>query len=244
MQPTGTPCWIDLVTDIDRAKAFYGEVFGWTFASLGPSFDGWCLAEVDGHPVAGLGPGEPRAWQVFLRSDDLDATVTAAAEAGAEVVQAPGEVGTLGRAAVITDPGGANVALWERGAHDGFTMNGDPNTPVWFEVNTRESAAVRDFFAQLFGLEHKAMEGMEYYTLHAGDMPRYGVLQMTAEWDGMDPSWMAYFGTDDTDAAVERVKNAGGNVAYGPFDTPFGRIAVCTDPMGTAFSIIRPPDRG
>ncbi len=28
----GAPCWIDLMTsDAEKAKAFYGELFGWTF---------------------------------------------------------------------------------------------------------------------------------------------------------------------------------------------------------------------
>ena len=31
----------------------------------------------------------------------------------------------------------------------------------------------------------------------------------------------------------------GGEVCHGPFDTPFGRIVVCTDPQGAVFSVVQ-----
>ena len=32
----GTPCWVDLLSsDVDKAKIFYGELFGWTSEQAG-----------------------------------------------------------------------------------------------------------------------------------------------------------------------------------------------------------------
>lgn len=237
MQPIGTPRWLDLTTDVARARAFYGAVLGWTFTDLA---GGWQLAHADGAPVAAIGPGEPRAWQVFLATDAVETVAEAAVAAGGRVLLPPGDVGEMGKAARIEDPGGAWVGLWQPGTHEGFSTTGAPGSPVWFEVNTRAGARVRDFFAGLFELTAEQMEGMEYFTLHAEGRPRFGVLQMNEQWEGMDPSWMAYFAVGDTDVAAAAVTAHGGQVAHGPFDTPFGRIAVCIDPMGTAFSAIRP----
>lgn len=241
MRRTGTPCWLDLQTDVERAKAFYGAALGWTFTPIGPEFGEWCIARVDGEAVAGVGPGEPRPWQVFLHTDDIGETCMAARAAGGTVTVVPGDVGELGRAAQLRDPGGAIVGLWQPGTHTGFGVTEAPGAPAWFEVNTREGEAVRDFFAGLFDLSAETMTEMVYHTLHADGRPCYGVLQMTDAWEGIDPVWTAYFAVADADATLERVKAAGGAVLYGPFDTPFGRVAVCKDPMDTVFSTIQLP---
>ena len=45
---------------------------------------------------------------------------------------------------------------------------------------------------------------------------------------------------DDVDAAVIRVRDAGGD-AEEPTDEPYGRVASCTDDQGTPFAVFRPP---
>ena len=80
MRRTGTPCWLDLQTDVERARAFYGAALGWTFTPIGPEFGEWCIARVDGEAVAGVGPGEPRPWQVFLHTDDIGESWDAAGD--------------------------------------------------------------------------------------------------------------------------------------------------------------------
>ena len=47
--PLGAPIWIDLSTsDVDRAKQFYGSVFGWSFEDAGPEYGGYVNASKDG----------------------------------------------------------------------------------------------------------------------------------------------------------------------------------------------------
>ncbi|EUA50867.1 glyoxalase/bleomycin resistance /dioxygenase domain protein [Mycobacterium xenopi 3993] len=59
----GAPTWIDLTSsDVDRARDFYGIVFGWTFEAAGPEYGGYINAAKDGHPVAGLMANNPE-WQ-------------------------------------------------------------------------------------------------------------------------------------------------------------------------------------
>ena len=59
--PLGAPTWIDLSSsDTDRAKDFYGTVFGWTFESAGPGYGGYVNAFKDGQPVAGLMFNDPQ----------------------------------------------------------------------------------------------------------------------------------------------------------------------------------------
>ena len=52
------------------------------------------------------------------------------------------------------------------------------------------------------------------------------------------PFWLYYFYVGDVDAAVERVKGAGGHILDGPVDVPGGTWVVrCTDPQGAMFAL-------
>ena len=72
-----------------------------------------------------------------------------------------------------------------------------------------------------------------------GGMMDIGSTQMPAE---VPAHWLVYFAVENADAAVEKVKSSGGNVAFGPIDIPAGRFAVVTDPFGAAFSVIQMPE--
>ena len=50
----GAPCWIDLFSsDTERAKDFYGQLFGWTTMDPGPEYGGYFIFQKDGKAVAG-----------------------------------------------------------------------------------------------------------------------------------------------------------------------------------------------
>jgi predicted enzyme related to lactoylglutathione lyase len=239
MQPLGTPCWIDIQTDVPRAKDFYGAVMGWSFKPV-TGASGWFMAMDGDKEVAAIGPGEPRDWLVYLGVEDIESTAQACVDAGGTLALPPGQVGTLGKAAILDDPGGAPFALWQADRHPGFEITGNPGTPVWFEVNTHDGKSVSDFFSKAMGIESAPMAGpMTYFTLNADQRPRYGVMQMQEARSAQPASWAVYFQAPEVDAKAEQVKALGGQVLHGPFDSPFGRIAVCSDPMGGMFLLIR-----
>ncbi len=50
----GAPCWIDLWTsDVEAARRFYAELFGWVAEEANPDFGGYFMFTQQGHPVAG-----------------------------------------------------------------------------------------------------------------------------------------------------------------------------------------------
>ena len=105
--PLGAPTWIDLSSsDTDRAKDFYGTVFGWTFESAGPGYGGYINAFKDGQPVAGLMFNDPQwnspdGWTTYLHTADITATVAAATAAGGVSCVEPMEVKDKGRMAIL-----------------------------------------------------------------------------------------------------------------------------------------------
>ena len=85
----GTPCWVDLMSsDLTKAKDFYSDLFGWTYEETGVDAGKYVNFLSDGHKVAGaLGPqeGVHEIWTTYLSTDDIEAAVATAAEAGANV---------------------------------------------------------------------------------------------------------------------------------------------------------------
>ncbi|MBT2493231.1 VOC family protein [Streptomyces sp. ISL-96] len=109
----GGPCWLSLMArDLSAAERFYGAVLGWTFrrGGFGRAF---CVAEVDGVAVAGIGAmaGElavPVAWTVYFSVADADVAVARTRERGGTVGVGPVSFPPRGRAALVSDPEGAS----------------------------------------------------------------------------------------------------------------------------------------
>jgi len=248
--PHGTPSWFDLMTDdVEGARAFYGKVFDWEFDVGSPDSGFYSIAKRRGRKAAGMGqkPADasfPNAWTVYFAVDDCDAAVALASEHGAHVSMQPMDVFDQGRMAMLADPTGGVYGLWQPGAHRGAEITAEHGAMAWCEVNTRDLDRATDYYSAVYDLSPREIDmPSRYATLHRGEPAVAGVLQMTDEWGDMPPHWMPYFAVADADAACAVIAAEGGNVAHGPFDTPYGRMAVCTDPSGAAFSVIRPPEQ-
>ena len=129
---TGVPCWMDLLTsDTARAREFYGRVFGWTAEEASPEFGGYFMFTVGGMPVAGCMPVQPGmdlgdVWGVYLTSADAAGTLAAAVGLGATTRSEPSPVADLGIQALLDDPSGARVGIWQPGV---FAASG-PSAPA------------------------------------------------------------------------------------------------------------------
>ena len=54
--PFGTPSWFDLMTpDVEKARAFYAQLFGWEYDLSGPEMGHYSMAKVGGLYTAGMG---------------------------------------------------------------------------------------------------------------------------------------------------------------------------------------------
>jgi predicted enzyme related to lactoylglutathione lyase len=114
---------------------------------------------------------------------------------------------------------------------------------TWAEVNTRQGDQAHPFYAALLGLEAQKLEGLDYWVMRR-DKGVCGVMQMDEKWPENIPNhWMPYFAVNDADAAVAAATANGGKVYQGPFDTPYGRVAVLGDPSGAVFSVVKLPDQ-
>lgn len=239
--PAGTPCWIDYgAADPDAAKAFYGELLGWTWTGGEPEFGGYHNAHRDGLQVAGLGPlmgeGDSPAWTTYFATDDAAATATRIREAGGTVVVEPMEVGPMGTMVIALDPQGNAFGLWQAGTHTGTQRYNEPGSLVWNEAAVDDPEAARAFYASVFGFSWAPIAGMEPYgTFGIGGDPLGGLGGITP---GQPRGWATCFAVSSTDDAVFRVEGQGGTVLMPAEDTEFGRFAVLEDPWGAPFSVM------
>ncbi|MFE2752283.1 VOC family protein [Actinosynnema sp. NPDC059335] len=239
--PAGTPCWVDISTDVDRAVAFYGELFGWRFDVAGPEYGGYGVALRDGHPVAGVGPkqdpGQPSAWTTYLATDDVEASAEAVTRAGGQVAFGPMVVGDKGTMAVAADPTGVLFGLWQAGTNTGVDLANEPGSLVWNEHTSGDVGAAKRFYAEVFGYTYAPVEGAGDYSTIAlpGDARPVGGIGAGAG------GWQVYFQVADADEAVAAVRRLGGTVVDEPVDTPYGRMVKVADDQGSTFHLMGVP---
>lgn len=248
--PIGAPCWVDLMSsDTERTRDFYGSLFGWHAEEPAEEFGGYFNFTKHGARVAGCmsrqpDSAQPDAWSVYLASDDASKTVEAVVASGGEIAIQPMAVGQLGTMAFATDPGGAAVGVWQPGEHVGFTVIGEPGTPNWFELQTRDYEATLAFYRHAFRWDTQVLSDtpeFRYTTQMEGETMLAGVMDAAAMLpEGVPSRWSVYFGADDTDAALATTVDLGGSVVMSAEDTPYGRLAVAVDATGAQFKLVGP----
>jgi len=260
--PPGTFCWVDLATsDIAAAKSFYAAVLGWAATDvptdMGPPYTMFALGD---HGVCGAYPLAPGCdhphWLSYVGVADLDAMVARAQGLGAEVAMPPMDVMEEGRLAVIRDPTGAHLGLWQPRRHLGSALCNVPGAPSWRELQTHDLEGAAAFYQGLFGWTVKPFEGYvdaaagyQIFVLDGREVG--GMMAIGADWgrdahpDGtpggteVPPNWSTYFGVADCDVAVAAAQAGGGRLLAPVMEIAgVGRFACLQDPQGAVFAVI------
>jgi predicted enzyme related to lactoylglutathione lyase len=209
----GTPCWVDYAAlDAGGARAFYGELFGWTFHETG----GYEFIRLDGKVVGGFGrvpPGRslPGSWNTYLATKDADALAGRVGELGGMVVFGPIDAGHDGRLLFAVDPSGASVGFWQGHWAAGIVLVDEPGT--WCRHELWADGAVAAFYGNLFGATGRtwARQGPE---------------------DGLPAQWVTFFKVGDGPAAVAAAERGGATIV-----ARHGRATILYDPWGALFAL-------
>jgi uncharacterized protein len=128
-QEMGRVCWVDLATsDPAAAATFYSRLFGWRprVERIGRGRFG-TFAKDGGAPFASLyqltssqiAHGVPSLWMPYVSVPDVDEAASRAVHLSGEVMVAPQTVEGFARIAVIADPTGALIGLWQAAGGEG-----------------------------------------------------------------------------------------------------------------------------
>lgn len=247
----GTFCWWEIVTsDLAGAKAFYTDLFGWTYDE-NPIGEGqvYVMFKHEGRHLGAAyqltddmkAQGVPPQWSVYLATDDADATAERVKALGGTVAMEPFDVFDAGRMSVLQDPTGATFSVWQPKEHPGAQAVGEVNTVCWNELISTDAPAAEAFYRDLFGYttETMPMPGGPYTLFKDGEAMRGGLLQMTPEMGEMPSHWLTYVSVADCDATVARATELGASAIVPPSDIPtVGRLSVLRDPQGAVFAVI------
>lgn len=237
----GTFSWVDLTTsDAAGAKDFYGSLLGWDYEDNEmPGGGVYSMAKVGGEAVAAISPSTdrfPPSWNNYVTVANADDAAAKAQQLGAEVIEKPFDVMEAGRMALIRDPTGAALCLWEPRANPGAGRVNDPGALTWNELHTPDLDRALDFYTGLFGWTAEAMDtqgGPAYSVIRVGERTNGGAMDAQ---EGEPANWLPYFTVEQRDRAAQRAVELGGRELH-RMDMPQGRIAILTDPQGAAFAV-------
>jgi uncharacterized protein len=264
----GVPCWVDTVhPDPAAAAAFYGELFDWECEETMPADapGSYITGRIRGADVAAIGsipPGAPNIamWNTYVWVDSADATTAAAVAAGATVVTEPVDIFDAGRMAMLADPEGAVIGLWEPNRHRGATVVNEPGSLVFNDLHTRDVERAAAFYHAAFGWEVVDIGGSPMWALpgygefldrlNPGTLAGFAESGAPAGFENVvasmaliaaddattEPHWGVTFGVADTDASAKLAVELGGRLVSGPVDAPWVRFAVIADPQGAVFT--------
>ncbi|PID73285.1 MAG: glyoxalase [Desulfobacterales bacterium] len=114
----GAISWFELMTtDVEAAKKFYGEIFGWEYTPFAqdPSHEYHSVSK-NGREFAGIMKtpkhcGDiPPCWGGYVTVDDIDVTAARVTELGGKIIVPPTEIPGIGRFSVFSDPQGAVIS--------------------------------------------------------------------------------------------------------------------------------------
>jgi predicted enzyme related to lactoylglutathione lyase len=243
----GTFSWVDLATtDPGAAKAFYGAVFGWE-AEDSPVGDGivYTVFSRDGDAVGGLyelleqqrSAGVPPSWLSYVTVESVDDVARRAADLGGTVLSEPMDVMDSGRMAVVGDPTGAVLGLWEPRANIGAGRVNDPGYLCWNDVVTPDPASAAGFYADLFGWDIVEIENAGGYRHIRNRGASNGGLMPSAMAGNAPPHVLPYFNAGSIDDTARTIDDNGGRLVTEPMQVPAGRFAVAQDPQGATFAL-------
>ena len=111
--------------DLERAKKFYGSVFGWQLMDMGPNMGNYVLATTTESDQAG--PKKPGAINggmmkrtenkkapiIVIDVENIDEHVKKVEMAGGKIIEPKMPVGDMGLLAYVTDTEGNLIGVWQ-----------------------------------------------------------------------------------------------------------------------------------
>ena len=241
-------------TDLDAARTFYTDLFGWKVNEQPMSEDPkdvYLMFEQNGKTVCAASRQRPEQaaqnvppmWNIYFTVSDVDLRAKEAEAAGGTVHAPPFDVFDAGRMAVVSDPNGAFFCLWQPKENIGAQVMHEPNTLDWAECGTTDVKKAQDFYTQVMGWSKEEMdmgEGKTYTLFNVGDKPCCGLMESPMPMS----YWSIYFDVSDCKQMTDKARSMGAQVMLDA-DTAegVGTFSILTDPQGAMFGLITPETR-
>ncbi len=245
MATQGIFCWHDLSTsDVEGAKAFYGELLGWTAEAMDMEGTMYTILRNAWEQVGGVmplpeGAPYPPHWMPYVTVEACDAALEQLKALGGSVYFGPEDIPNVGRFAMVADDQGVGFAV--------VSLHDDPQARVgdyrhgefcWYTLATRDVAKAQAFYGALVGWSavETDMAGPPQLIFTRGGAPTASLLPVVG--DAMPPHWGVSVCVEGVEPLLETAVRLGGAVLMPPMSVgPLGRVAVISDPAGAVISL-------
>jgi predicted enzyme related to lactoylglutathione lyase len=244
--------WCELATsDQNSAKAFYSKLFGWEIDDqpMGPD-QVYTMLKLKGEHVAALygmdkaqqERGIPPHWNVYVTVTSADESAAKSKSLGGSLIMEPFDVMDVGRMAIVRDPDGAIINLWQPMKHKGAGILNEPNAFCWYEVYANDTEKAKAFYTGLFGWEIGG--GPEYTEWKLNGQSIGGMMKIQKEWGEVPPHWMPYVMVSNCNETAEKAKDLGATIMVPPTEIPgMGQFALFNDPQAAGLGIYQSGQR-
>ena len=247
--PHGTFSWAENISaEFDSASAFYQELFAWRAQQM-PMGENQHYIEfwLGDDKVAALVPMPPEMraagaasfWANYVTVDDVDALAPVVSAAGGKVLFGPADVGDSGRMLYLEDAAGAQLGLWQPGAHIGAGIVNVPGAMLWNELLTWDAQASMAFYRRLLGWEFFRADSGYIFIRNRG-RNNGGFLQLDESFGDLSTHWRTYFHCADIDGASALIRERGGEIHIPKLEMPGeGHFTFVSDPAGAQFYLMQ-----
>jgi uncharacterized protein len=248
----GAFCWTECATtDLPGAEAFYTKLFGWEVEETAIPGGVYAQFKKNGKLVAAATEqqeqektqGIPPHWNVYVAVDDADMVSKEAEQLGATILAPAFDVLESGRMAVVADPTGAAIGLWQAKDHFGAEAYAAEGAMTWFELMTPDPTRATEFYTSLFGYGTQAQEtptGPYTVLTHKGEQAA-GIFKPPDETPAV---WTPYVHVPDAEATLKAATEAGAETMISVTEAQnVGRFSWVKDPQGAVIAFIQPASR-
>ncbi|MGH3733041.1 MAG: VOC family protein [Acidimicrobiales bacterium] len=238
----GMPCWVDVMVQTPEQhhdkRAFLSTLFDWTWQLGGADMGSYALAQLNGHPVMGLGISEEGvgAFTTYFTTRDIEGAMERASELGASVAVPAMQVMDLGSMAILQDPLGAPYGLWQPKEFQGFGVAFEENSPGWFDHVSLDPERAGEFYATISGHDVTS-PGPEMRVLENGEQWYASLSQLP---QGESAQWKPVYIVDSLERIHEVVPRHGGTILVQEMPVPGSALCLFSEPInGTVMAVMR-----
>ena len=234
----GVFCWVELAAkNIEKTKAFYGEIMGWEFHKTAVFNRDYFYAQKNGKTLVGIYPMEEKhvdsRWMPYIAVENMTDVIGRAKELGASIRRGPLEVPRMGTLALVRDPSGADFSFWKaERLEEASTMSNSVGSFCWVELASADPEKAKTFYTKLFN----------WTQIHDATIPDYSTMTMgktmvagiVDKVNATNPNeWLVYFSVDNLDRRLGDLKRFGGELIHAPIELQgIGKFATIKDPNG------------
>ena len=242
--------WADLFTnDVDAARKFYGELFGWEWRWISNDPEhSYGVFYRDGIAVAGVAhrappEGAPQygRWINYVSVADVARAVIEVESHGGRVLLASRTMADRGTFAILADQEGALFGMLDSSSDDPPDYQADVGDWLWVQLFSGDSTIAAKFYGELLGYKTSEPERAQQvvdYLLSAQGFARAGIGQLP-EHSASHPTWLGYVRVSDVEQSVAKAISLGGAVLLAPDpNTLDGNLAIVADSHGAIFGVV------